>query len=236
MNTVSLIGFYGGDITHACSAWQSTDPTLTDEKRARIPTMLFDLAKNGHNTPFEKSALHFTVTTEIATHVQLLKHRIGVSINAESARYKQIKEDRFYIPADWPERWQQKLKDHTEAGLLLYHACLEDLKNHGVSRKRAKESARFFRGYNTQIQSDIMFNFRSFMHFQELRNSPDAQDEIHDLCREMINLVQAIQGKPFEFSLKAFGHIPDSELPTLEQVQEIYRLYKEPTQQNQNAT
>jgi thymidylate synthase ThyX len=166
-NSVELIGSYGGDIEHACSAWQSTDRVLSQEKRERIPAMLTQLATNGHHTPFEKSALHFTVTTDIATHIHLLKHRIGVSINAESARYKQIREDRIYIPEDWPIEWQQRLETFSQQGLALYHECLESLvSGFGVTKKRAKETARFFRGYNSQIQSDVMFNFRSFMHFR----------------------------------------------------------------------
>ena len=50
------------------------------------------LASEGHHTPFEKSSLHFLVTVDQATHIHLLKHRIGVAINGESARYKELKE------------------------------------------------------------------------------------------------------------------------------------------------
>lgn len=204
-NTVELLGHYGGDIEHACSAWQSTDRTLTPEKRERIPVMLATLAKDGHHTPFEKSALHFTITTDIATHIHFLKHRIGVSINAESARYKQIKEDRAYIPGDWPIEWQQKLIDYTDQGLALYHQAMDAL-TPIIGRKRTKETARFFRGYNSQIQSDVMFNFRSFMHFQKLRNDSHAQDEIHGLAQIMISQLKQIDGNPFEYSLAAFGY------------------------------
>jgi thymidylate synthase ThyX len=58
------------------------------------------LASEGHHTPFEKSQLHFLVNVDQATHIHLLKHRIGVSINGESARYKELKEDKTYIPED----------------------------------------------------------------------------------------------------------------------------------------
>ncbi len=34
---------------------------------------------------------------------------------------------------------------------------------------RAKESARFFKTFNSQITMDVMFNWRSFYHFQQLR-------------------------------------------------------------------
>jgi hypothetical protein len=85
-NTVELVGLYGSDETHALSAWTSTSRNLTDEKRERIQQLLKMLADNDHATPFEKSSLHFLVTTDVGSHIHLLKHRIGVSINAESAR------------------------------------------------------------------------------------------------------------------------------------------------------
>ena len=80
-NKVELIGTYGGDLTHSMSAWTSTsrdidvvNPKTGKTKRERIPSLLRNLAENGHGTPFEKSAIHFLVTTDIATHIQLLKH------------------------------------------------------------------------------------------------------------------------------------------------------------------
>lgn len=204
-NSVKLIGYYGSDETHACSAWTSTTREITEEKKKRIPQLLKMLAENGHHTPFEKSSLHFLVTSDIASHIHLLKHRIGVSINAESARYKELKEDNFYIPDDWSPHWVNKLKQHTEEGLKLYHECIESLVNDlKFDRKRAKESARYFRTYNTQIDCDIMFNWRSFYHFLSLRNKPDAQKEIKEIAAEMLKLVKSIEGNPFKNTIEAF--------------------------------
>lgn len=204
-NKVQLIGYYGDDFIHAGSAWTSTSRDLTEDKKKRIPDLLKMLAENGHHTPFEKSSLHFLVTSDIASHIHLLKHRIGVSINAESARYKELKEDKFYIPTDWSPYWANRLEKYTQYGLKLYHECVESLVNDlKIDRKRAKESARFFRTYNTQIDCDIMFNWRSFYHFLQLRNKPDAQLEIRDLASEMLNLVKNIDGNPFENTIKAF--------------------------------
>ena len=106
MNTVELLGYYGSDTVHAQSAWTSTSRELTQEKIDRIPKLLKMLADNGHETPFEKSSFHFLVNVDQATHIHLLKHRIGVSINGESARYKELKEDKMYIPEDWNNRWE----------------------------------------------------------------------------------------------------------------------------------
>lgn len=203
-NKVELLGHYGSDETHACSAWTSTSRELNEDKRNRIDKLLGFLAEHGHHTPFEKSGLHFLVDTEIASHIHLLKHRIGVSINAESARYKELKEDKYFIPDDWPTEWQEQLKAHSEAGNALYHECLQDLEDRGIDRKRAKESARFFKGYNSQIAADVMFNWRSFAHFLSLRNKPQAQGEIRDIAAAMLELVRDIPGQPFKHTIAAF--------------------------------
>ena len=201
-NSVELLGYYGSDETIACSAWTSTSRNLTDEKKARIPSLIEMLWVNGHETPFEKGVVHFLVDTDIASHIHLLKHRIS-SLNAESARYKELKEDKYYIPEDWTQKWQDALRDYTDAGNQLYHQCLTELEP-VLGRKRAKESARFFKTYNSQIQADIMFNMRSFANFLKLRNSEHAQVEIRDIAAKMLELVQGIEGSPFKCTLEAF--------------------------------
>lgn len=213
-NTVELIGYYGSDEIHACSAWTSTSRDVTEEKRERIPKLLKMLAEAGHHTPFEKSSLHFLVNCDIASHIHLIKHRIGVSINGESARYKELKEDKYYLPEDWKDitnkcssiekTWQEMLCEYTKHGNRLYHQCIQELEP-VLGRKRAKESARFFKTYNSQIQADVMFNWRSFAHFLHLRNKPDAQLEIREIAAEMLNLVKNIEGNPFKHTIKSFN-------------------------------
>jgi thymidylate synthase (FAD) len=222
-NNVTLLGHYGSDEIIACSAWTSTSRDLTEDKKSRIPKLIDMLWSNGHETPFEKGVVHFLVDTEIASHIHLLKHRIA-SINAESARYKELKEDKFYIPKDWEgipasfisdrfgttidvhgEDWTTVLAEYTELGNELYHKCLEQLEP-TLGRKRSKESARFFKTYNSQIEGDIMFNMRSFANFIKLRRSEHAQKEIRDIADEMLQLVKQIDGNPFEHTLKAWGY------------------------------
>lgn len=208
-NKVELLGYYGSDLVHAQSAWTSTSRDINEEKLNRIPKLLTMLADNGHETPFEKSSFHFLVNVEQATHIHLLKHRIGVSINGESARYKELKEDKSYMPEDWKgignesDTWLSKLQSFTEEGNRLYHQALEEL-TPVLGRKRAKESARFFKTFNSQISLDIMFNFRSFVHFYRLRGDEHAQKEVRELAYEMLELIKGIEGNPFQHTLEAF--------------------------------
>ena len=216
-NTVELIGYYGSDEIHACSAWTSTSRDITPEKRERIPKLLKMLSDAGHHTPFEKSNLHFLVNCDIASHIHILKHRIGLSVNGESARYKELKEDKYYLPEDWKgildselenagveAEWVTHLQSYVEQGNALYHKCLKDLEP-VLGRKRSKESARFFKTYNSQIQADVMFNWRSFAHFLRLRNKPDAQKEIREIAAEMLDLVKNIEENPFKYTIEAFN-------------------------------
>jgi len=197
-----LLGYYGSDEVIACSAWTSTSRDLTDEKKERIPKLINMLWSNGHETPFEKGMVHFLVDTDIASHIHLLKHRIS-SLNAESARYKELKEDKSYIPEDWPEKWKEALVDYSKMSNELYHLCVQELEP-VLGRKRAKESARFFKTYNSQIQADVSFNMRSFANFQKLRNSEHAQKEIREIAQEMLALVHNIEGNPFQHTLTAW--------------------------------
>lgn len=212
-NKVELLGHYGSDTVIACSAWTSTSRNLTDKKRERIPKLINMLWSDGHETPFEKGVVHFLVDTDIATHIHLLKHRVS-SINTESARYKELKEDKYYIPEDWIgisashtdhiADWTAQLMTFTELGNDLYHKCISDLEPH-LGRKRAKESARFFKTYNSQIQADVMFNMRSFANFIKLRNSEHAQLEIREIAQQMWDLVESIEGQPFKHTLEAIN-------------------------------
>lgn len=238
-NTVELLGYYGSDEIIACSAWTSTSRNLTQEKKERIPKLLKMLASEGHHTPFEKGIVHFLVNTDIASHIHLLKHRIS-SLNAESARYKELKEDKYYLPEDWKNikttgklnpfsdysidfsdarieedfsarlSWYEILNWYSKLGNYLYHQSLKDLEP-VLGRKRAKESARFFKTYNSQIQADVMFNWRSFINFLNLRHSldkdgePEAQIEIYHIADEMLKLIKEIPEQPFKFTIEAFG-------------------------------
>lgn len=200
---VELIGYYGGDLTHAASGWTSTLRDLTPDKLERMPKFLKMLMLKGHHTPFEKSALHFLVTVDQATHIHLLKHRIS-SVNGESARYKELNEDRILIPQGLPQGFQKGIAQLAEHSFENYHFMLKECKEQGISRKRAKEACRYVLPYNSMIQLDVMYNFSSFMNLQWLRNSKHAQVEVRILAQKMYELVQQIEGNPFQYTLEAF--------------------------------
>lgn len=207
-NTVQLIGWYGGDQTHAQAMWTSTGKILTPESIERIPERLQMLVTgsdgNEHGTPFERSLLHFQATVDTASHIHLLKHR-HFSINGESARYKAYTEDKYYVPGDWNEEDQLYLEETTKNAYTFYHSCFEGVDPMLLPRKRVKESARYVLPYAIQVNLDFSCNLRAFVHFQKLRNAPGAQLEIREIAQEMLRLVKEETNGDFEHSLKAWG-------------------------------
>ena len=201
-NQVQLLSFSGGDESHAQAAWVSTSTDLT-QHRHRVPELLSFLATNDHGSPFEHSSFTFHIRSDLATHIQFLKHRAGVSINTESARYKELTNDSFYLPGDWPDEAKHRAARHIEGCMCEYHKLVDEL-TPDIGRKRAKETARLLIPYAHQLSYVATFNFRSFMHFQKLRNSSHAQDEIATIADEMLELLRATG--MYEDSLMAFGY------------------------------
>lgn len=206
---VELLAIFGDDITPAEAAWYSTAKEVTEARRQRVPVLLEHLAQGDppeglpHSVPFEHTLISFRVTSEIATHIHILKHRIGVSVSSQSQRYMELREDSYYTPDDWPGDLQKAYRRIVESQFALYHQLIADLEASGFDRKRAKESARFVLPYATQIRYRVTFNLLSFVHFQKLRNSEHAQKEIREIAAEMLRQVQAT-GR-FENSLRAWG-------------------------------
>lgn len=230
-NTVELIGWYGGDRAIARAAWTSTQSDVEAKTEEQIRNLLVNVLWNNssgkpHKTPFERGIVEFNITCDVASHIHLIKHRLA-NINGESARYKELQEDKYYIPDDWKsinlseslyfdgsanepmfcgiDSWASVLRGYTDLGNYLYHRCLSEL-SPIIGRKRAKESARFFKTYNSQITLSVMMNMSCFENFLKLRMDKFAQLEIREIAAKMLDCVKRIDGHPFKYTLEAFGY------------------------------
>lgn len=242
-NSVELVDYMGSDKLHSLAAWASTfaefdldlpedienrvdvivNHILNNGKRKRsMEDLLSFLSENEHTSPFRFSSFVFACNTDIATHIQKLKHRVILEAeNGESARYKELKEDKFYLPEDWNvpiksnlldmeylketnSTWSNILEEYSKMGNFLYHKALEDL-TPVLGKKRAKETARYFKTYNSQINTLNKLSFDGVMQFYFKRHDKTyVQNEIADLAINMVNCIKNIPGNPFEYSLKAF--------------------------------
>jgi len=217
-NKAELIGWYGGDIAIARAAWTSTQIDVEKKTDEQIQDLIVNkLWNNGtgkaHKTPFERGIVEFNVTVDQASHIHLLKHRLA-NINGESARYKELKGDKYLLPEDWDssispsnielDYWARELDMFSQDSNKLYHKCLEDL-TPILGRKRAKESARFFKTFNSQITLSVMMNMSCFHNFYNLRSDDAAQLEIQGIANMMLEEIKNIEGNPFKYTLEAFG-------------------------------
>jgi hypothetical protein len=152
----------------------------------------------------------------VDTHCYVANGFLIHNCNAESARYKELKDDKFYVPMDWSVSQRDDYEKFMRSSLAAYHRALKSIESDLVqggmnvkdARKRAKESARFYLPYGNQITCDVSFNFRSFFHFLGLRYHVDAQKEIRDIARKMLELVH--QQGDFNKTLVAFGLLDEA--------------------------
>ena len=221
INKVELIDWYGGDKAIARAAWTSTSTDVELKTDEQIRDLLVNkLWNNGsgkpHKSPFERGIVEFNITCDTASHIHIIKHRLA-NVNGQSARYREIKEDNYLLPEDWgnikisqtdlgspSDTWIERLKEYSEEGNRLYHECTKDL-TPVLGRKRAKESARFFKTYNSQLTLSVMMNMSWFYNFYTLRSDSAAQLEIQEIAIKMLKVIEDIEGNPFKYTLEAFN-------------------------------
>ena len=199
---VELLFIDGNDERIAQAAWTSSTIELTEDRKSRVAGLVHTLLKSSHWSPFEHNLISFRIIASNSVHIQMLKHRIGVSFNVESARYRSYREDKTYIPEDLCEEWRGLLLSATESCWKLYHRLIEDHEDLGLEKSRAKEIAKFFLPMSTQVEMFVTFNLRSFFHFQTLRNSRHAQREIREVAQKMWDLVE--EAGNFRHAMEAF--------------------------------
>lgn len=243
-NKVELLDYMGSDKSHSVAAWASTffelgipmvtdpharidqivDHIMSKSKRMRsMEDLLKYLADENHESPFRMSSFMFGTTEDIVTHYQKLKHRVILEAeNGESAKYKELKEGKFYLPKDWDipikefytkgtnvhyltgQTWKDVLEGHARNSNELYSEALRQLKP-VLGDKRAKETARYFKTHNSQLNCVNKFSFAGVMTFYNKRTVDFAQEEIKDIAKQMVECIRTIPGEPFHYSLKAFG-------------------------------
>lgn len=148
------------------------------------------LLKNKHGSPFEQgfqSMWHIRLPIFVMR--EWVRHRIGHSLNEESGRYVQMRDDFFhpahlrvqkgkpgaytFEPIDDPEMYTEYLDDLAEVNKAAWDFYLKWL-----GRGVAKEQARIVLPLNLYTEIRWTANARSLMNFLALRNAPDAMFEI----------------------------------------------------------
>lgn len=209
---VRYIQHMGSDLTAANSArasFNKESDTLT-EKDERLIGYLAK-ADPPHTSPFRHVYVTFEIKAPIYVARQHWKHIVGgeytdtdsfkdTGWNETSGRY--IAYDGYWIPEYFRiapknrkqgsidsihpnnDYWLDKYIAHTEAGIALYDAMVED--------NIAPEQARALLGLNMYTHYYWTASYLAIAHFVNLRDHPDAQKEIKEYAIIIDNIMQEL--------------------------------------------
>lgn len=143
------------------------------------------LMKNRHGSPFEHTSITFCIKAPIFVWREFMRHRIGISYNEESGRYKQL-DPHFFVPG--PER---KIIQEGKPGHYTYvegspehyafmeeklmsayiysYQCYREMLQVGIAR----EVARMCLPVGILSSAYVTMNARSIMNFLSLRSKDE---------------------------------------------------------------
>lgn len=217
---VELQESMGSDRSISNSAWTSSfdkdkRDTKTDEQ---VGQLVQRLAKNGHSTPFESVVFRFWMRVPIFIDRQIMTHRIATH-NGLSGRYRTMPTDYYDIPDDvsalldrvdkFPNIFPTKEEPNKDWAMFqaYYDSCEQSTNNYKFSIdklkhyekegvitnqefKRCREVLRGQLPTAGMTERTSVFNLRSFVNFQRLRNSEHAQPEIRQVAQMMLEAVE----------------------------------------------
>lgn len=192
--TTELIDVFGDDALIADAARVSTG---TDRLDKGHDGLIGFLMRNKHGTPFEHGSMTFRCEAPIFVMREFVRHRVGVSINETSGRYRELETKYYYPSPGRPLTQQGKPGEYTfthgteQQREITFDGVLNvaqeatqqyrRLLDHGV----AKEVARMVLPVNVYTQWYATMNPRSIMHFLSLRAAPEAMYEIQVLAESI---------------------------------------------------
>lgn len=210
---VRLVDVLGSDLTVANAARVSyaKESFELDEKDIRLIKFL---AREDHTSPFRHAMMQFEVYAPLMVARQWWKYivgsshqeGIGDSLNGwnESSRRYITEEPAFYVPEkdQWrsipenskqgsghPIQWElgdkhtEKLMEYIDEGLKLYEQAMED-------NICAEQARLFLPAYGMYVRWYWTASLQSVAHFIEQRIAHDAQKEIQDYAKAILELAK----------------------------------------------
>lgn len=210
---VRLVDVMGSDLTIANAARVSyaKESFELDQKDIRLIKFL---AREGHTSPFRHAMMQFEIYAPLMVARQWWKYivgsshqeGIGDSLNAwnESSRRYITEEPAFYVPEkdQWrsipenskqgsgdPIQWElgekhtQKLMEYIDEGLKLYEEAMED-------NICAEQARLFLPAYGMYVRWYWTASLQSIAHFIDQRIAHDAQKEIQDYAKAILEMAK----------------------------------------------
>lgn len=209
---VELLEVFGSDIMVVNVARVSYGKEAENYTDLQNESLIKYLIKHKHTSPFRHPKLQFRISCPIYVERQLFKHQLGIDVNSISGRYVDFSDTYTYI-SEWRKQ-STSSKQGSDGPLLeddqifcsgIEKSVIETAKKAykelikiGVS----KEQARTVLPLSLNTTFIMTASLQAFLNMCDLRLKPDAQQETREVVAEMLDLVRALPGNPFEKTLK----------------------------------
>ena len=202
MNDADTLSHFGGRSCY--QAWE-----MEREATASNMGYLANILKQGHESVLEHGSATFYVegVTRNLTH-ELIRHR-HLSYSELSQRYVKMEDAKFILPPAMrkvapADAWvDPSLAEDCKS---CYADTVEDLENHGVKGKKAREAARAILPGGMETRIVVSGNHRAWRDMLKKRYSVHADAEIRELAEELLKqlrnlapgIYQDFPNQPFE--------------------------------------
>lgn len=193
---VQLVDVMASDLAVVQAAKVSTvgiDSLTTESNEGLIKYLM----RERHASPFEHNVFKFVVHAPIFVAREFMRHRIA-SYNEESGRYRELKDEFYFVTPDRPLVQIGKTGNYTFENEIdpdttaLVNRCFQDaydsawaIYQHMLKNGVAKEVARMVLPVGIYSTWYVTINARSLMNFLSLRTASNAQWEIQQIALSM---------------------------------------------------
>jgi thymidylate synthase (FAD) len=204
---VRLVDHMGTDLTVANAARVSYSKESKELAERDIKLIKF-LARENHTSPFRHATLQFEVYAPLMVARQWWKYCIGsdhvMDAWNESSRRYITEEPVFYIPNEWrstPENskqgsgeildeqtslaWSKTLEEYINKGQMWYESAIKS----GVCAEQARL---FLPAYGMYVRWYWTASLQSVCHFLNQRLEHDAQKEIQEYAKAVLELAKSL--------------------------------------------
>lgn len=211
---VELLEYFGDDLMVINSARVSYGKSkevfdANDEKLIKY------LVEHKHIAPFRHPQIQFRITCPIYVERQLFKHQVGISVNSISGRYVDFS-DSYTTIKEWRKQSKSSKQGSEEPmdNADQYHCSIRESQvidlckkvyNEFIEMGMSKEQARTILPLNLNTTFIWTGSLLALFHLFNLRLKSDTQQETREVAMQMLEQVKSIEGKPFKYSLQAFG-------------------------------
>lgn len=207
ISAITLVNHMGDDLAVVNAARVSFDKE-SSKLNAKDAKLIKYLAEHNHWTPFSQPQLQFRIKMPIFVAREWYRHNVGLTRNEVSRRYVDTPPE-FYVPTSIRHKPTDGRKQGSGALHPMSHewanefqlavTLARDVYNDMITSDVAPEMARMILPQSMYTEFFETGSLAAYARIANLRNAPDAQQEIQLYAKALSNIIQPL----FPFSWEA---------------------------------